>query len=132
MNLKFSLFEKNIEAELRKKGTSFTEELFRYIDLKQLKDSEVYKRAKIDRKQFSKIRKVGYRPSRPTIIALALALELDYAETISLLSYAGYTLSPSPFMPFDVIIINVIQNKIYDIDKVNELLYRYDLPLLGC
>jgi hypothetical protein len=133
MNSKFSWFEKNVEAELGKKGTSFTEELFRYIDQKELKDTEVYKRARIDRRQFSKIRKVGYRPSKPTIIALALALELEYSETISLLSYAGYTLSASPSMPFDVIIIQAIQNKRYDIDEVNELLDRYRIkPLLGC
>ena len=132
MSSKFSWFEKNVEVALGGKGTSFTEELFRYIDQKGLKDTEVYKRARIDRRQFSKIRKIGYRPNKSTIIALALALELDYAETISLLSYAGYTLSASPCMPFDVIIIQAIQNQRYDIDEVNELLGRYRLSLLGC
>ncbi|MCL2200923.1 MAG: hypothetical protein FWB75_03070 [Oscillospiraceae bacterium] len=132
MSSKFSWFEKNVEVALEGRGTSFTEELFRYIDQKGLKDTEVYKRARIDRRQFSKMRKIGYRPSRPIIIALALALELDYAETISLLSYAGYTLSASPSMPFDVIVIQAIQNQRYDIDEVNELLGRYRLPLLGC
>lgn len=131
MNSKFTWFEKSVEAELGKRGTSFSEELFRYIDLKGLKDTDVYKQAKIDRRQFSKIRKIGYHPSKPTIIALALALELDYSETISLLSYAGYTLSASSAMPFDVIIIQAIQNKVYDIDVVNERLHCYGLPLLG-
>ena len=132
MNSKNSWFEKNVEAELRERGTSFSDELFRYIDLKELKDAYVYKRARIDRKLFSKIRKGGYHPSKPTIIALALALELDYTETISLLSYAGYTLSTSLSMPFDIIVTKAIQNKIYDIDTVNERLYCYGLPLLGC
>jgi len=132
MKSKLSWFEKDIEAELDKKGTSFTEELFRYIERKDMKDTEVYQRARIDRRQFSKIRKVGYRPSKPIIIALALALELNYTETISLLSYAGYTLSTSSSMPFDVIILRAIQNKRYDIDELNELLDRYHLPLLGC
>jgi len=132
MNSKFSWFEKTVEAALGERGTSFTEELFRYIDQKGLKDTEVYKRARIDRRQFSKIRKSGYRPSKPTIIALALALELEYAETMSLLSYAGYTLSASPSMPFDVIVIQAIQNQRYDIDEINEILDRYRLPLLGC
>ena len=132
MNSKSSWFEKIVEDALGKRGASFFEELSRYIDLKELKDAEVYKRARIDRRQFSKIRKPGYRPSKPIIIALALALELDYSETMSILSYAGYTLSASTSMPFDVIIIQAIQNKIYDIDIVNERLYCYGLPLLGC
>jgi hypothetical protein len=123
-------WEQNIEVELGKKGTSFSEELYRYIDLKGLKDTDVYKRARVDRRQFSKMRKVGYHPSKPKIIALALALELDFAETISLLNFEGYTLSASASMPFDIIIIQAIQNKIYDIDAVNERLYCYGLPLL--
>ena len=132
MESKFSWFEKNIDIELGKRGTSFSEELFRYIDLKELRDTDVYKRARIDRRQFSKIRKVGYRPSKLTIIALTLALELDYSETIHLLSYAGYTLSIASSEPFDIIITKAIQSKIYDIDKINETLHRYNLPLLGC
>ena len=132
MNSKISWFEKIVETALSEKGSSFTEELFRYIDRKKLKDTDVYKRARIDRRQFSKIRKIGYRPSKTTVVTLALALELDYSETTSLLSYAGYTLSASPTMPFDVIIMQAIHNKKYNIDEVNEILERYRLPLLSC
>lgn len=121
----------NIKQQMNQKGTSFSDELFRYIDSKGLKDVEVYTRAQIDRKLFSKIRKSGYTPRKRTIVALALALELNRAETINLLGLAGFTLSPAPTMPFDVIITNAIQRELYDIGKINELLDLYDLPLLG-
>ena len=120
-----------LKEELSRSGNSFSQELFRYIDAKGMKDVEVYTRAHISRKLFSKIRKWDYRPRRETIIALALALELDYGETIHLLSFAGYTLSAAPSMPFDIIITRAIHDRTYDINEVNELLYLYDLPLLG-
>jgi len=126
-----SFLAKKIEEELSRKGTSFSQELFHCIDAKGMTDVEVYTRAHIDRKLFSKIRKSGYLPSKKTIIALAFALGLDYPETINLLSLAGFTLSTSLSMPFDIIITRAIQNGMYDIDEINELLLRYDLPLLG-
>lgn len=126
-----SFLKSTIEKELNGTDTSFSQELFYHIDTKGLTDVEVYKRAHIDRKLFSKIRRRGYLPNKKTIISLALALELEYSEAIFLLNLAGYALSISPSMPFDIIISNVIKNKIYDIDKVNELLNRYELPLLG-
>ena len=109
---------------------SFSQALFNFIDSKELTDVEVYKRAQIDRKLFSKLRKKGYVPKKKTIISLVFALELDFSETIYLLSLAGYTLSPSLDMPFDIIISNHIKRGIYDIDKVNDTLYEYELPLL--
>lgn len=126
-----SSLAENINVQLNENSTSFSDELFRYIDLKGLTDVDVYTRAQIDRKLFSKIRKRGYIPRKKTIVALALALKLNYSETINLLEFAGFALSPAPSMPFDVIITNTIQSGMYDIDKINELLFRYDLPLLG-
>ena len=129
MGSKFSLFEKSIDLALRKKGKSFSEELFRHIDLKGLKDSDVYKRAGIDRRLFSKIRN-GYTPGKQIIIALAFALQLSHFETENLLEKVGYTLSSS--YSFDIIITIALQEKMYDIDAVNEQLYRLKLPLIGC
>jgi len=109
---------------------SFAEVLFRYIDARGLTDPEVYKRANLDRKLFSKIRKnKAYQPSKNTAIALAIALKLTLEETKEFIAKAGYALTHTSRA--DIIVEYFITRKEYDIFKLNEVLFEFGEPLLG-
>ena len=110
-------------------GDTFQERLLKLIDERGLTDPQVYKRANLDRKLFSKIRSnPQYHPSKKTALALAIALELDMNETVDLLARGELAMSPGS--KFDLIIEYCIRCKIYDIFEINAILFDYNQPLL--
>jgi len=123
-------FENEMEDFINNKmKPSFSSLLFHYIDERKLNDSQIYKKAGIDRRHFSKIRSnKDYRPGKNTVIALCLALELTREEADILLESCGYSLSASEV--FDLIIAFCLERKIYDINTVNLILDQYNQKTL--
>ena len=112
------------------KENKFQELLFKYIDERNLKDSDVYNKVNIDRRLFSKIRSdENYHPSKETVILLAFALKLNEDELLSLLESASYSLPKNNV--FDLIIRFCFINEIYEISDVNELLFDHNQKVLN-
>ena len=117
-------------AQAKTGGETFSEMLFRLVKESGEKNSDIYNRAGIDRRHFSKIiNHADYRPSKQTVLAFAIALKLDFERTKDLLAVAGFSLTKTNLA--DVIVSFFIEYKIFDVDLVNRILYKYDQPLLG-
>lgn len=109
---------------------SFVDKMLDYINIKHMRDSDVYKAAQVDRRLFSKIvSDRSYKPAKDTCIALSLALRLSLSEANDILSRAGYVLSHSSKR--DVVIEYFFREQIYNLNDVNEILFRLEQKLIG-
>lgn len=124
------VFRESIVDMIKKMDDSFAVTLLKLIDEKHMRDVDCYKKANVSRQTWYKIMNdKEYKPSKTTIIAFAIALKLRLDETNALLATAGFTLSRSN--KFDIIISYCIESQEYDIYNINEMLFEFDLPLLG-
>jgi len=120
----------SLDDILAKPGETFCDKLFNLIHEKNLDDVEVYKKANLDRKHFSKIRSnVKYKPTKKTALALAIALHLNMDETKDLLARAELALSPSN--RGDLVVSYFIERGMFDIWEINNMLFKFGLPTLG-
>src|SRR5574344_121203 len=128
--LQAPITRRSLDSLMNNLDETFSEMLLRLIDERGLKDSTVYKKANINRKHFSKIRNdVDYCPTKKTVFAFIIALELSMDEAVDLLNKAGFAISNSS--KFDIIISYFIHQKNYDLYEINEVLFKYEQPLLG-
>lgn len=121
---------RNIDHLMDQLEETFSQRLLRMIDERGMTDVEVYTKAYVDRRHFSKIRKdVNYVPNKKTVLAFTIALELSLDEAKDLLGSAGFALSRSS--KTDIIVAYFLQNKIYDMFEINDVLDAYGQPVFG-
>lgn len=121
---------RNIDKLMDQLEETFSQRLLRMIDERDMTDSEAYTKAYVDRRHFSKIRKdVNYVPNKKTVLAFTIALELSLDEAKDLLASAGFALSRSS--KTDIIVAYFLQNKIYDMFEINDVLDAYGQPVFG-
>lgn len=120
----------SLEDQLANIGVSFHDKLFELIDEAHLDNKDVWKRANLDRKHFSKIQcDQNYHPKKKTVMALCIALQLDLEQSKDLLARADWAFSPSSKV--DLIVQKAIIDKQYDIMQLNVTLFKYTNEILG-
>ena len=94
-----------------------------------MENAEVWKRAIVDKKIFSKIKNnVNYHPNKLTALCLCVGAKLNLDESKDLLARAGYALSPCD--KTDIIFSYFIENEIYDMIELDIQLEEHGLPCI--
>lgn len=126
----YTLASLSLEEAVKQLDEGFSEMLLRKISESGMTDAQCYKRANIDRRLFSKIKNdKHYTPSKSTVIAFALALELPIEELREMLGKAGYSLTRA--CEFDIIVEYFVTRRIYSVFTINEALFAFDQDLIG-
>jgi len=119
---------RKIDDLMSQMDETFSQRLIRMIKERNMSEAEAYRKAYVDRRHFSKIKKDEYyAPNKKTVLAFSIALELSLDETKDLLRSAGYALSRSS--KFDIIIVYFLENRIYNMFDINEVLFEYGQPI---
>lgn len=122
------IFFSALESKLKKTEETCSERLLRLIRERGLEEVEVYTKAGVDRKLFSKMRRKEYRPKATTLYAFIIVLQLNLDDAVDLLASAGYAFSSANKL--DLAVKFFIEKGISDLDTVNDLLYEAGLATL--
>lgn len=130
-SVKFDFDERELEKFIRQCGSAetFPELVYHYMDKKGMEAKDVYQNANLSRQDFSRITKLGAKPKRETIYSVAIGLQATWEETTKLLSSVGYAFRKNS--KFDVILQYCIQNKVYEVAKINKALDGYGQKTLA-
>lgn len=121
--------ERKLEERMRHLSDTFSEYLMYLIQERKMENAEVWKRAIVDKKIFSKIKtNPNYHPQKITALCLCVGAKLNLDETKDLLARAGYALSPCD--KTDIIFSYFIENEIYDMIELDIQLEEHGLPCI--
>jgi hypothetical protein len=123
------VYPKEFKERLEHLADTYSEYLMYLIKEKGLKAPDVYNKACIDKKLFSKIKtNKNYHPDKRTALCLCIGARLNLDQTKDLLARAGYALSPADLT--DVIFEYFIEYEIYDLIELDIKLEEYGLPCI--
>ena len=121
--------ESKLDERMKHMSDSFSQYLLFLIQNKEMKNADVYKRAIVDKKTFSKIKNnPEYHPQKMTALCLCIGAKLNLDESKDLLARAGYALSPCDLT--DIVFSYFIENKIYDMIELDIQLEEHGLPCI--
>lgn len=122
------LFLSSLKSRLNKAEETCSERLLRLIRERGRDEVEVYQKAGIDRKLFSKMRRKDYRPKAKTLYAFIIVLQLTLDDAVDLLASAGYAFSSASRL--DLAVKFCVEKGIGDLDEVNNALYELGMETL--
>ncbi len=121
--------ESKLDERIRHLSDTFSQYLLYLIQSKNMVNADVYKRAIVDKKTFSKIKNdINYHPQKLTALCLCVGARLNLDESKDLLARAGYALSPCD--KTDIIFSYFIENEIYDMIELDIQLEEHGLPCI--